>query len=144
MNVDGNLRKIFRDNLIDAQWTSIETGMVSPGTPDSEYCFKWNRSGWVEFKKTNVNVVAHMKPLQIGWLERRCRVGGRAFVAVRKVCEAGPRRVECDELWLIRGDGARWLRSDGLEGVPREMMLGRWEKGPIRWDWAAVRQALCA
>jgi hypothetical protein len=70
----------------------------------------------------------------VAWLSRRARLGGRCFVAVRRLNRGG------DELWLYPGSRVvelveRGLRSDNL--------LGRWEGGPGRWDWDKVAEVLC-
>ncbi len=79
---DGGLRRIFRDKFPEWQWTSIETGAVSPGTPDAEYCAPNGVSGWIEYKKADHWKVT-FQPLQIPWIHKRARLGGKVFIAVR-------------------------------------------------------------
>lgn len=141
MAIDGGLRPIFRDHLRDAMWTSIESGFTERGIPDSEYCFPGGISGWVEYKKTEGNSIGHVKPEQIGWMERRFRYGGRVFVAVRKTQLPGKRRVACDDLYIFNGSGARYLKTGGLDAAENHL-LGRWENGPKSWNWDAVRAIL--
>ena len=142
MAVDGGLRQLFRQNIFNADFISIESGFTERGIPDLEYCLKGGTTGWVEMKKTNGDSVNHIKTEQIGWLERRRRYGGRAFMAIRKMVDPGPRRVACDELHLILGEGARFARMTGLGSVPVAMRVGTWAGGPSRWDWGEVREGL--
>lgn len=125
--MDGGLRQIFRRNLLDAQWTSVETGATAAGVPDSEYCFPHGLSGWVEFKKVSGWVVP-LRPAQIGWLLRRSRMGGRCFVAA----------VRGETLYLEPGASAVELREVGL----READC--WIGGEKRWDWDEIRSMLKA
>lgn len=137
MSRDGGLRPLFRKMLPDAQFTAIESGLTGQGIPDAEYCFANGASGWIEYKKTNGNSVSHIRPEQVGWLERRRRLGGRAFVAILYRKTGGD-----DELWLIDGFGARWAKEGGLKAVPAAMVLFRGAGPPSRWDWQAIRAAL--
>jgi hypothetical protein len=41
----GDLRRIFREHLKEAQWSSIETGATAGGVPDSDYCFEGRQAG---------------------------------------------------------------------------------------------------
>ena len=142
MSSDGNLRTLFRDYLPDAHWTAIESSMTAGGIPDHEFCFKGGIQGWIEHKKCETDgPIAHVKTLQIGWLERRCRYGGRAFVAVRWLCEPGKRRQGRDELRIFSGMGARLLKTGGIRDAD-PYCRGAWEGGPSRWDWGAVRLVL--
>jgi hypothetical protein len=125
--MDGNLRLLFRQNLPEMHWQSVETGAVGPGVPDSNYCYK-GAEGWVEFKVTSGWAVT-LRPAQIGWLLRRARAGGRVFVAVR----------QRDTLWLAAGGAAVALREAGLRGAPT---LGHWEGGPSQWPWTKIRRLL--
>ena len=130
LNKEGDLRRIFRERLPEAQWTSIESPLTGSGIPDAEYCFPGGISGWIEFKKTHVWNIGHLKPLQIAWIERRKRLGGRVFVAVRR---------NDDELWLIDGAVVRGVVERGLaigEGIKS------WGGGPSRWDWVEVKNIL--
>lgn len=117
----------------------MESPLTGSGIPDSEYCFPGGLQGWVEFKKANSNKVPHVRPGQIAWLERRCRYGGRAFVAVRLVVEK--QNVSTDRLLLFTGMAARFL-LEGILEVPKEFCRGEWSGGPGAWDWESVEKAL--
>lgn len=136
--IDGGLRGIFRERLPDFFWTAIETGGVARGVPDS-YFVKDGRSRWIEYKWTKAWAVGLEGP-QVAWHSRHAREGGISFVAVRRRCEAGPRRVAADELWLYPGSAAAALRAEGLKGsaVPFIQLTG----GPSSWSWDEVRAAL--
>lgn len=119
---DGGLRATFHQNIKDAQWTAIETGVVSLGVPDSEYCFAGGIQGWIEFKRCKGNVVT-IRPQQVSWIERRARLGGRVFVIVMRG----------EELFVYQGRDVRLLKTDGLKGAT-PLMTG--------WDWDQIRQIL--
>ena len=138
--IDGGLRAMFRKQISDAMWTSIESGFTSQGIPDAEYCFEGGRSGWVEFKKTDSarGKVPHMRPEQIAWLERRRRLGGRAFVALRVTTKA------VDSLYLIEGLSARFLKTDGIIGIAEHKIFFAGDGGSAKWDWDLIRSALSA
>lgn len=129
MSTDGGLRTLFRTHFRDWQWTSIETGAVSPGTPDAEFCAPGGMSGWVEFKQTSGWKVT-FQPLQVPWIHRRWRLGGRVFVAVRR---------KKDQLYVISGEHILELEERGVKDfVP---ISGA---GARNWDWAEVEQTLIA
>jgi len=130
---DGDLRRIFRERFPEAQWTSIESPITGAGIPDAEYCFPNGRSGWIEFKKTDTRRIGHLKSTQIAWLERRKRLGGRVFVAVRRMTD------DVDELWMIDGQAARGVVEDGLA---TRIGIKSWSGGPSRWNWEEVRELL--
>jgi len=132
MSSDGNLRRIFRSQLVTAHWQSIETGAVGPGTPDSNFCFPGGREGWIEFKFTSGWTVP-LRPAQIGWLLRRARAGGRVWVAVRQ-----QRKAE-DVLWLAPGSLAAGLRESGLRG---NGAIHHWGGGPSSWPWDKIKRLL--
>ncbi|SRR5712691_9338895 len=127
---DGSLRVEFRKHLREAQWTSIETGLTEGGVPDSHYIFAGGVEGWIEHKKAAANAVV-FQPLQVGWLSRRARLGGRCFVAVRQT--------RTDDLYLFDGADAAAIQSGGLRGASP---LGRWGGGPSGWNWTQVREVL--
>lgn len=135
---DAGLRKILRANLPHFHWQAIESGATGGGIPDANYCCG-GCEGWVECKWTPALAVK-FRPEQVGWLSRRARAGGRVFVAVRRHCEAGPRRVARDELWLFRGADAALVRDGGLEGLARP--LGVWCHGASCWGWPEVEGLL--
>ena len=138
---DGDLRSIFRKKLPHFHHVSVETGSTGRGIPDMEYCYN-GQSGWVEFKRTGGWTV-DLRPEQVAWLLRRSRAGGRCFVAVRRQTLAGPRKgPPADELWLLRGSAAAELKLGGLKKAPPNAVVGLWENGPAKWDWAAIERAL--
>lgn len=124
---DGGLRRIFRERFPLWHWTAIETGCVSPGAPDVEFCAPGGVSGWVEFKRVNGFKIT-FEPLQPGWIFKRARLGGRVFVAVRR---------KVDELHIIPGTEIVALTETGLKG--RQPLTA----GGLRsWDWKKVEQTL--
>jgi hypothetical protein len=133
---DGDLRSIFRQHLPQAQWTSIETGAVSGGVPDSEYCFDGGAQGWIEFKK--IDSGWFVKPTkswvaQVAWISRRVRLGGRVYVAVRRQI------ARIDDLYLVCGADVARLRDDGLQGA---LWAAQFIGGPAHWDWSCVERML--
>jgi Holliday junction resolvase len=124
---DGDLRAIFRRRLTSFDFQSIETGSTGRGIPDMNYCHD-GREGWIEAKQTQGWAVG-LRPEQIGWLMRRARHGGRVWIAVRR---------KGDELWLIPGDRAAQLKSEGLKDIASE----HWTNGPSRWDWDRIAYLL--
>jgi hypothetical protein len=122
MSKDGNLRRLFRSNLREFFWTSVET-FTEPGIPDSFFCFD-GVSGWIEFKQTTGNKIASLTPQQIAWHARLARKGGRSFFAVRR----------CSELILVEGARGSELR----EGLA--FCQATWWKSP--WPWREVAQVL--
>ena len=129
---DGGLRTLFRQKFHSWQWTSIETGISAGGVPDSEFCTPDGVQGWIEFKQTKIFYV-NIRPLQVGWLMRRCRYGGNAWIAVRRT-----HMKDGDQLWLMRGDQAEALCYDGLKGVHALC----WEGGPERWYYDEIEGVL--
>ena len=127
---DGGLRAIFRKNLKGMQLTPIETGSVAGGVPDSSFAGD-GVEGFIEFKRTSANAVK-VRPLQVGWIERRLRMGGRVFVAVVQ---------KKTTLVLLEGRAIRPLKLGGLEAA-KDCVLGRWEGGEANWDWREVRRLL--
>lgn len=132
MSDDGGLRPEFRKQLGTWQWTSIESPVTGGGIPDSEFCTPDGIQGWIEFKQTHFFNV-QIKSLQVAWLMRRCRMGGNAFIGVRRWNKRG-----VDELWLMRGDQAEALYYHGLNGV-RALC---WEGGPSNWNFEEVKSVL--
>jgi len=122
---DGNLRQMFRSNLRDVFWTSIETS-TEPGVPDSFYCFN-GVSGWLEFKKIfSGERVPSLTPVQVLWHARLARKGGRSFFAVRRN----------QDLLLVPGDRGGVILKEGLTAADPIV----W---PSPWPWKAVKAALC-
>src|SRR5215475_5876721 len=125
MASDGNLRAMFRANLPDFDWLSVETHGTSRGVPDSNYCVD-GKEGWIELKACDGWRVS-IRPEQAAWAELRLRKGGRVFLAVRRAKK---------ELWLFSGAAMRLLIDARLDATAP---LGRWEGGPRSWDWRVVR-----
>jgi hypothetical protein len=100
---DGGLRTTFQKYLPDAHWQSIETYGVGTGVPDCEFCFPGGYQGWVEFKVARLSATT-LTPQQAAWIDRRVRVGGRVFIAVRKKRERlFQKNLHCDDLHLFHG-----------------------------------------
>src|SRR6516225_10064866 len=131
MTSEGDLRHIFRLHFPEAQWTAFESPMTAAGIPDHEYCFPQGKSGWIEYKKTHTRGISNLKPLQIAWLERRGRLGGRAFVAVRRMAKND------DQLWLIHAAKIREVMDLGLSPTDG---ISVWAGGPSRWPWDRVKK----
>jgi len=125
---DGELRKIYRKYLRGGDLLAIETGGTASGVPDTNWCKK-GVEVWIENKKAD-HWRAEIRPMQIGWCERRLFNGGRVFCAVRR---------NGTELWLFHGSKMRYLADSRLDQVP---CYGHWDGGAARWDWAAIEQIL--
>jgi len=143
---DGGLRPMFRNKLRDVgKWTTIETGFVTQGVPDSYLLLKQPRDGsparsvWVEHKQTDGWKIGSLKKEQVAWCYDHWLGGGAALFAVRRWCDAGPRREQADELYLVSGEFARELFRDGIQGAPH-LLLER--GGPAEWSWSVVRWVL--
>jgi hypothetical protein len=137
MNKDGDLRNMFRSKLTEFHWVSIESTLTGAGIPDANYCYN-GYEGWVEFKRASATAVAIDK-LQVAYHERRARVGGHTFLAVRLFSEAGPRRGAArDELFIYRGTDIRQVFLNGLRITPIHHSLG----GPSRWNWSEIKNIL--
>jgi hypothetical protein len=126
---DGELRKIFRKHLTGFDLLAVETGGTTSGVPDINYAAPGDIEGWVECKKAD-HWRCTIRPMQIGWCERRLRYNKRVFCAVRRAD---------DELWLFHASQMRYLTTERVDALPR---LGHWTGGAARWDWAAVQQLL--
>jgi len=120
-------------------WTTIETGRAQAGVPDTNYLTRDGVEGWVECKATAANMVK-FESEQIGWLHRRARYGGRAFVAVRKQ-HAGGRRLglSCDELHVVH---CKWIMEFAAHGLAHRRVIHVGSDGPARWDWEQLRHIL--
>lgn len=134
---DGGLRGLFTAYIKRAHFQSVETWSTGSGVPDINYCIEGSE-GWVEFKLTEANAVV-LAAEQVAWIERRTRVGGRVFVAVRRKCAAGPRRAARDELHMFKGADVRAVSEKGLSGA---QPVGIWIGGPKQWDWSTVTALL--
>src|SRR5215831_14787610 len=124
---DGDLRYLFRIRFRSWQWTSVETAGTASGIPDSEFCSPEGIQGWIEFKQTHIYRV-NIRPFQVTWLMRRCRYGGNAWIAVRRVPQS-QKETGVDDLWLMRGDQALALHEGGLENVSAVC----WHGGEGNW-----------
>jgi Holliday junction resolvase len=130
MAIDGGLRTKFHQNCI-GDWQAIETGIIASGVPDSNFCIN-GIEGWIEFKQTSANAVG-MRPEQVGWILRRCRAGGRVYIAVRHKHEGGPRKgPPVDRLLLFHGTQAKELKDIGLK--TQHIYEG--------WNWKEVADIL--
>lgn len=135
MGIDGGLWPLLKAGLPNWDLQRIETGGTGRGIPDVNGCLMANEI-WVELKATS-GWSPVIRPEQVGWAERRARHGGRVFLAVRRICDAGPRRERADELWLYRDDGFRAVAEGGLKSLtPRLLCTG----GSRNWDWSAVNE----
>ena len=133
MSSDGGLRGIFRSYLGGWQWNTIETGIIFPGLPDSEFCSPWGHSGWIEFKATKIFHV-QIRDLQVGWLQQRWRFGSDAWIAVRRSVI----HKDIDELWLMEAWNAPALHDGGLNNITGR----RWSGGPSHWNFDEISQIL--
>lgn len=133
-NLDDGLRRLFQDHLPRVHWQPIESWMTGAGIPDLNGCSD-AAEFWVECKATRAYAVK-MKAEQVGWALHRRRVGGRAFIAVRRRIS----KKKIDELYLHDGLFAREVKAVGIR-APR---LGSWQGGPGRWAWVEVLALLRA
>lgn len=131
--IDAGLRTLFHHHLRSYHWIAVETALTGAGVPDSNYCCS-GIEGWVEYKATKGWGVS-MRVEQVGWILRRCRAGGRVFIAVR---QTGIR----DDLWLIKGAFVVEARDNGLKELPPGALVYRGAGGPKGWDWNSVSRGL--
>lgn len=139
---DDGLRALFRQHLRRVHWTTVESGALAPGTPDSEGCLRGVVT-WVEYKATDGWRVS-LRPEQVGWHLRRARAGGRSVVVVRRRHPGGPRRGPAvDELWVFRGRAVRMLDEERIDfPALYDDLLLRCSGGPAAWDWDVVERQL--
>jgi hypothetical protein len=71
-----------------------------------------------------------VRPMQIGWCERRLLHNPRVFCAVRRADT---------ELWLFRANQLRYLASERIDSLPK---LGHWTGGAAKWDWVLIAALL--
>lgn len=140
---DGGLRAQIHKHMKEfGDWQAIETGLISGGVPDTNFCLH-GVEGWIECKRTNGWTISNMQGNQVGWAERRARNGGRVFVAVRRMAEQGPRTAQADEFWLLDHRAMRpLLLKARLDNLQPSLVLGRWFGGPNGWDWQAIARLL--
>ncbi len=129
---------MFRANLPEFDWCSIESGSTGAGIPDSNFCCN-GVEGFVEFKQTTGHTCP-LRPEQVGWIARRVRAGGRVFIACRARAAAGKRRPARDDLWLIPGLYAKEAKAQGLGFGYGDVRV--WYGGPQAWDWRAIAGVL--
>jgi hypothetical protein len=119
-------------------WQPIETGIIAGGVPDTNACHE-GVEWWIEYKATGTGRVV-LRPLQVAWISRRMRAGGRVWVAVRHQHGGGVRRgLPVDELLLVPGQHVLALAQQGL--VPG-LVAARWPGGPGNWHWPGVLACL--
>lgn len=123
---DGDLRRVFRKHLAGVDFQAVETGATSSGVPDLNYAIEGGIEGWVEMKACDHWRVS-IRPMQVGWCERRLRFNPRVFCAVRR---------GRTELWFYHGSAMRKLKDERLDMV---VPMGVWEGGPTRWGWNDIR-----
>ncbi len=143
--IDGGLRSLFRANLPQFDWCSVESGSTGGGIPDMNYCCDGDE-GWLELKQSPGHRVT-LRPEQVGWISRRVRNGGRVWVAVRQLAPKGPRREARDVLWLVPGRHAKLALTGGLVALGRLPVAEGvccWHNGPARWDWTQIAAQLTA
>lgn len=133
--IDGGLWPILKAGLPLWDWQRIETGGTGRGIPDVNGCLMSNEI-WVELKGTT-GWSPVIRPEQVAWAERRTRYGGKVFLAVRRTCDAGPRRESADELWIYRATGFRSVALEGLKNNPPALLC---TGGSRSWDWSAVNE----
>jgi len=140
--IDGGLKDKFKKGLSKWHWQPIETG-TGQGVPDLEFCSDAGVSGWIENKKitSGSNFLDHPISMhQAAWIKRRIRMGGRAFVAVRKHHGGGPRLGDSvDILYLFHGREVDAIISGGIMGA---RPLGAWGGGARGWNWGQIGEIL--
>jgi len=80
----------------------------------------------VEFKKVEGWKIT-FEPLQPAWINKRSRLGGRVFVAVRR---------KLTELYVIPGSEILRMIEVGVKGREPIKRIGR------SWDWEQVEKIL--
>jgi Holliday junction resolvase len=126
---DGELRKIFRKHLVGFDLLAVETGGTTSGVPDLNLAAPGNIEIWIEMKKAD-HWRTTIRPMQIGWVERRLRFNRRVFCAVRRADE---------ELWMFHASQMRYLKNERVDVVPN---IGHWTGGAAAWDWSAIKNIL--
>lgn len=141
MSTDGDLRTIFREKLKSGfHWQSVETGLVGPGTPDSNFGSQ-GVERWIEYKQTS-GWKPHIRREQISWHLHRKLVGGVTFLAIRRWHDGGPRKGDpVDELWLCHGHFISVVNQFGMKHDSIDW-LGVWHHGKNNWDWNRIREIL--
>lgn len=133
--VDDGLRSLLHQNLPSFHWVAVETGFTMKGVPDSNACSD-GVEFWVESKSCKSGWKPRIDPFQVSWHERRLRMGGRTFVAVRRrVAKEG-----CDDLILFHGSRIRSLLEYGMRDAPP--LLRCPGRRPSDWDWKSIADTL--
>jgi hypothetical protein len=136
---DDGLRKLFHDRVERCHWQALELGVVGAGVPDSNGCAD-GAEFWIEMKATDGWAV-ELNPMQVGWILRRMRSGGRVFIAVRRRHDGGPLLGDpTDELHIYEGWDAAVLKAEGMRSAAVPVL--QTDGGPSRWDWGRVREVL--
>jgi Holliday junction resolvase len=130
MPSESDFRRTFRKSLPQVHWATVESRTTESGIPDINGCLN-SAEFWVECKTTKAFAVV-MRPMQIAWILRRVRHGGKVIIAVRK------KNTKVDELYLIDGSKVKELNEKGLHGFS-PIGIG----GPSQWPWADVAKVLC-
>ena len=136
MSTDGGLYQLMKKK-IRADWVRTESTM-GEGVPDANVCLE-GCDTWIEFKQTTGWKVG-VRPSQVAWAKRRISHGGRVLFMVRQqnTVIADSR----DVLWVIKGEGAETLATDGLKYFPSPMLLLVNENGPRKWEWDLINAIL--
>lgn len=132
---DGGLRPLFFRMLPQFHWVAMETGLVTQGVPDANYCGN-GAEGWIEFKATKSNAIG-LRPAQVGWILRRVRSGGCVWIAVRAM-----RTLKSEALWMIPGGLAREVKTGGLAALAGRQGVRAFPGGPNSWPWAEIDELL--
>ena len=143
---DGGLRRRMHGALKRVHWQAMELGVMGAGCPDTNGC--WQGSDfWVECKQVSAEGgLVPLLPEQVGWIARRCRAGGRAFILTWLHHEGGARKGErVSRLVLHEGWDGGVLKAEGLEAAPPILVLesGWGSAGEWDFDWEALLSALC-
>jgi len=125
MPSESDFRRLFRKFLPQVHWATVESRATESGIPDINGCIAGSEF-WLECKLTKAYAVV-MRPMQIAWILRRVRHGGKVFIAVRR------KNSKVDELYLIDGAYVKELNEKGLRGIEP---IGI--DGPGHWSWSAV------
>lgn len=137
---DGGLRNLFKKHLKKWHWQHMESGGTGGGIPDTNYCYQ-GVEGWIECKKTETESI-RFRAEQVAWIDRRCREGGRVFIAVRRKHDGGSIKGRpVDELWLYHGIDVRALNTHGMNPL---WSVNFWWNGPRKWDWDQIAAILLA
>ena len=129
MSVDAGLRALFRANLRQVDFVSVESSRTGRGVPDTNYCVA-GCEGWIEFKRC-VGWRVRVSAEQVAWAERRVAHGGRVLVVCRRP----------DSLWTFRGSDLRLLKVERLLEVAPLLV---WQGRPASWPWDAMLAEMMA